>query len=306
MGRTGFDDWLAQQAQRVEAALQNWLPAADARHAQTCTLFEAMHYAVLGGGKRVRAALVYAAGEIGLKTGAVLSPAQQAALNRAAAAVELMHAYSLVHDDLPCMDDDDWRRGRASVHKQFGEATALLVGDALQPLAFEWLAQMPIAPALAVQSVELLARAVGGHGMAGGQFVDCASVGQVLTPEQLQAMHAMKTGALLQASILLGGVVAGADSRQREALEDYAQAVGVAFQVADDILDDTADSATLGKTAGKDAAREKPTYTSLLGVAAARQLLGELTQAAHAALRPLGQRGARLAQLADFIAERNH
>jgi len=312
MEQTGFDAWLAQQAQRVEAALQNWLPSVETVGVttQTAPLFEAMRYAVLGGGKRVRAALVYAAGEIGLKTGAALSPAQQTALNRAAAAVELMHAYSLVHDDLPCMDDDDWRRGRASVHKQYGEATALLVGDALQPLAFEWLAQMPIAPALAVQSVELLARAVGGRGMAGGQFVDCVSVGQVLTPEQLQAMHAMKTGALLQASILLGalvsGRVAGAGSRQREALEDYAQAVGLAFQVADDILDDTADSATLGKTAGKDAARKKPTYTSLLGVAAARQLLGELTQAAHAALRPLGQSGARLAQLADFIAERSH
>jgi len=319
MGKISFPDWLAQHAQQVEAALQNWLPAVDTPVAdavqqaqqapvtiQTATLHAAMRYAVLGGGKRVRAALVYAAGEIGLKAGVVLSPAQHVALNRAAAAVELMHAYSLVHDDLPCMDDDDLRRGRASVHKQYGEATALLVGDALQPLAFEWLVQMPIAPALVVQSVQILARAVGSRGMVGGQFMDCVSVGQTLTHEQLQTMHAMKTGALLQASILLGGVVAGAGSQQREALEDYARAVGLAFQVADDILDSTADTATLGKTAGKDAARHKPTYTSLLGVEAARQLLADLTAAAHTAVRTLGQAGARLVQLADFIAERSH
>ena len=204
------------------------------------------------------------------------------------------------------MDDDDLRRGQPTVHKQYDEATAMLVGDALQPLAFELLAHMPIAPALIVQSVELLARASGSVGMVGGQAVDCASVGQVLTHEQLQAMHAMKTGAMLQVSILLGGIVAGASSQQRDALEDYAEAVGIAFQVADDILDEVADTATLGKTAGKDAAANKPTYVTLLGLDTARELLDGLKKAAHDALRPLGAAGVRLSQLADFIANRTY
>jgi farnesyl diphosphate synthase len=204
------------------------------------------------------------------------------------------------------MDDDDLRRGRPTTHKQYGEAAALLVGDALQPLAFELLAQMPIAPALIVQSVELLARAAGSAGMAGGQFIDYTSAGVALTHEQLQAMDAMKTGAMLQASILLGGIVAGASSQQLDALEDYAEAAGIAFQVADDILDVVADTATLGKTAGKDAAAHKPTYVSLLGLDTARELLGGLRKASHEALRPLGAAGARLGQLADFIAERDH
>ena len=303
MGQPDFSTWLAQHVQRVEDALEGWLPAADAEPA---TLHQAMRYAVLGGGKRVRAALVYAAGEVCVAAGGGLSQAQRTALDRAAAAVELIHAYSLVHDDLPCMDDDDLRRGRPTVHKQYDEATAMLVGDALQPQAFELLAQMPIAPALIVQSVELLARAAGSAGMVGGQFVDCISVGQVLTHEQLQAMHEMKTGAMLQASLLLGGIVAGASSQQRDALEDYAEAVGIAFQVADDILDAVADTATLGKTAGKDAAANKPTYVTLLGLETARELLGGLKKAAHDALRPLGATGARLGQLADFIAERSH
>ncbi len=302
MEQLDFSGWLALHAERVEKALNAWLPAADVAPA---ALHQAMRYAVLGGGKRVRAALVYAAGEVCVCNGA-LSPAQRAALDRAAAAVELVHAYSLVHDDLPCMDDDDLRRGRPTVHKQYDEATAMLVGDALQPLAFELLAQMPIAPALIVQSVELLARASGSVGMVGGQAIDCASVGRVLTHDQLQAMHAMKTGAMLQASILLGGIVAGGSSQQRDALEDYAEAVGVAFQVADDILDEVADTATLGKTAGKDAAANKPTYVTLLGLETARELLGGLKKAAHEALRPLGASGARLGQLADFIADRTH
>lgn len=303
MSQLDFSDWLGQQAQRVETVLENWLPTAETAPA---TLHQAMRYAVLGGGKRVRAALVYAAGEICQGSGAALSPAQRGALDRAAAAVELIHAYSLVHDDLPCMDDDDLRRGRPTVHKQYDEATAMLVGDALQPLAFELLARMPIAPALVVQSVELLARASGSTGMVGGQAIDCASVGEILSHEQLQAMHAMKTGAMLQASILLGGVVAGASSQQRDALEDYAEAVGIAFQVADDILDVTADTATLGKTAGKDAADNKPTYVSLLGLETARELLGGLSKAAQEAIRPLGGAGLRLGQLAGFIAERRY
>lgn len=303
MDQPDFSGWLAQHVQRVEGALGAWLPTPDIAPA---LLHEAMRYAVLGAGKRVRAALVYAAGEVCMTASGALSPARRAALDRAAAAVELIHAYSLVHDDLPCMDDDDLRRGRPTVHKQYDEATAMLVGDALQPLAFELLAQMPIAPALIVQSVELLARASGSAGMVGGQSIDCTSVGQVLTHDQLQTMHAMKTGAMLQASILLGGIVAGASSQQRDALENYAEAVGIAFQVADDILDAVADTATLGKTAGKDAAANKPTYVTLLGLETARELLGGLKAAAHDALRPLGASSMRLAQLADFIVDRTH
>jgi farnesyl diphosphate synthase len=227
------------------------------------------------------------------------------ALDHAAAAVELIHAYSLVHDDLPCMDDDTLRRGRPTTHVKFGEATAMLAGDALQPLAFELLAQMPIAPALIVQATEILARSAGSLGMAGGQAIDCASVGMALTREQLQTMHVMKTGAMLVASVQLGGIVAGASSAARECLDAYAAAVGLAFQVADDILDVTADTATLGKTAGKDAAENKPTYVSLLGLDGARELLHALRDDARAASLPLGEAGRRLDEIADYIVNRN-
>jgi farnesyl diphosphate synthase len=191
------------------------------------------------------------------------------------------------------------------VHVQFDEATAMLAGDALQPLAFEILAQMPIAPALVVQAVEILARASGSWGMAGGQAIDCDSVGATLTREQLQTMHVMKTGAMLQASVLLGGIVAGASSTARDGLEAYAGAIGLAFQVADDILDVTADTATLGKTAGKDAVGNKPTYVSLLGLEGSRKLLETLRDEAHAALLPLGMAGTRLAEIADYIVRRD-
>jgi farnesyl diphosphate synthase len=220
--------------------------------------------------------------------------------------VELIHAYSLVHDDLPCMDDDKLRRGRPTTHVQFDEACAMLAGDALQPLAFELLAQMPIAPALIVQAITQLAQAAGSAGMAGGQAIDCESVGIALDRDQLQEMHSMKTGAMLQASVLLGGIVAGASSTVRNGLEEYAQAVGLAFQVVDDILDVTADTATLGKTAGKDAADNKPTYVSILGMDGSRELLGALNEQAQLALRPLGPAAARLTQLADYIVGRNH
>jgi len=297
-----FAAWLAGRAQHVEEVLARFLPDASVEPAR---LHEAMRYSVLGGGKRVRAALVYASGEASVAAGAALSPAQCIALDHAAAAVELIHAYSLVHDDLPCMDDDALRRGRPTVHVQFDEATAMLAGDALQPLAFELLAQMPIAPALVVQATELLARAAGSLGMAGGQAIDCASVGVQLTREQLQTMHGMKTGAMLQASVLLGGIVAGASSTTRAGLESYARAVGLAFQVVDDILDVTSDTATLGKTAGKDAADNKPTYVSLLGLDGSRELLGALREEAHAALLPLGPSGGRLLEIADFIIGRD-
>ncbi len=296
-----FPSWLASRVQQVEGTLEHTLPTADAVPTR---LHDAMRYAVLGGGKRIRAALVYAAGEASLQSAAAAS-AQQIALHHAAAAVELVHAYSLVHDDLPCMDDDTLRRGQPTVHVKFDEATAMLAGDALQPLAFEALGLMPIAPALIVQAIQLLARAVGSQGMVGGQAIDCESVGRVLEQETLQQMHRMKTGALLEASVLLGGIVAGGGSIVRNGLEKYAAAIGLAFQVADDILDVTADTATLGKTAGKDLLENKPTYVSTLGLEGSRTLLQELRDEACSALLPLGPSACRLASLADYIIGRD-
>ncbi|MFQ1064572.1 polyprenyl synthetase family protein [Bordetella trematum] len=293
-------DWLRERALHIEQVLEELMPAAQTAPER---LHEAMRYAVLGGGKRVRAALVYAAGQACPVSGSVL--AVEASMDRAAAAVELIHAYSLVHDDLPCMDNDTLRRGRPTTHIHYDEATAMLAGDALQPLAFELLAGMPIAPALVVQATQVLARAAGSLGMAGGQAIDLHSVGKTLTRDELQVMHSMKTGAMLAASVTLGGIVAGASSTARAALDSYAQAMGLAFQVVDDILDVTADSASLGKTAGKDAVENKPTYVSLLGLEAAQALAEELRQAAHQALGPLGESGARLGQLADFIVLRD-
>jgi len=295
-----FDAWLQACVDGMEHKLDAFMPAADETPAR---LHEAMRYAVLGGGKRVRAALVYAAGHACCNAGTA-SPATEAALDRAAAAVELIHAYSLVHDDLPCMDDDTLRRGRPTLHVRYDEATAMLAGDALQPLAFELLADMPIAPALGLQAVQVLARAAGSAGMAGGQAIDLASVGRVLDGSELQTMHMMKTGAMLMASVALGGIVAGASSMQRQALDAYAEAVGLAFQVVDDILDVTADTASLGKTAGKDAAGNKPTYVSALGLDEAQALAQELRDAAHEAIAPLGAAAAHLAALADYIVLR--
>lgn len=297
-----FSGWLAERVGHVEDVLDQVLP--DAQTPPT-VLHEAMRYAVLGGGKRVRAALVYAAGEASQPAGVAMS-AQSIALDYAAAAVELLHAYSLVHDDLPCMDDDDLRRGRPTVHVQYNEATAMLVGDALQPLAFDLLTQMPVAPALVVQASQLLARAVGSMGMVGGQAIDCESVGSHLSAEQLQQMHLMKTGALLEASVLLGGIVAGASSATRQGLERYASAVGLAFQVVDDILDVTSDTATLGKTAGKDAANSKPTYVSTMGMQASRTLLQSLSNQARDALLPLGPAAISLTGVVDYIVNRDH
>ncbi|MFA5521882.1 MAG: polyprenyl synthetase family protein [Castellaniella sp.] len=295
-----FAAWLDERVDRVEGVLAHHLPRAAVVPAH---LHEAMRYAVLGGGKRIRASLVYAAGELGPASGLAPS-AQEAALDHAAAAVELIHAYSLVHDDLPCMDDDALRRGRPTVHLAFDEATAMLAGDALQPLAFELLAAMPIAPALVVQASRLLAQAAGSRGMVGGQAIDCLNVGQSMSHEDLRRMHQMKTGALLQASVLLGGIVSGASSQARRELERYAVATGLAFQVMDDILDVTADTVTLGKTAGKDEASNKPTMVSSLGLDGARALLAELAAQAHAALRTLGPGAACLAGIVDAIVER--
>ena len=264
--------WSAERLDRVEQALSEWVvDDAPAR------LAEAMRYAVLDGGKRLRPLLVLAACE-------AVGGNRDAAL-RAACAVELIHAYSLVHDDMPCMDDDVLRRGKPTVHVKFGEAQALLAGDALQALAFELLAPEDAGIPTAVQATlcRLLARAAGHAGMAGGQAIDLASVGRTLDEAQLREMHRRKTGSLLQASVLMGAACGTTDPVAEAALAEYGAALGLAFQVVDDMLDVTADSATLGKTAGKDAAQSKPTYVSVLGLersgALARELLAQSLQA---------------------------
>ena len=302
-----FATWLSAQACRIEQMLSREMPSADTVPKR---LHDAMRYAVLGGGKRVRAALVYAAGEscAGIVRGesAVSLFNFERALDCAAAAVELVHAYSLVHDDLPCMDDDHLRRGQPTVHIRYDEATALLAGDALQPLAFDFLAQMPIPSQRIVIATQSLAQASGSLGMAGGQAIDLDSVGMSLSQEALQHMHQLKTGALLTASVMLGGVVAGASPAQQRALMQYARAMGLAFQVVDDVLDVTADAAKLGKTVGKDAAANKPTYVTLLGLEPAQTLAKELHREAVNAIAPLGESGRYLVGLADFIVLRDH
>jgi farnesyl diphosphate synthase len=291
----GFQDWMKTIQADMERDLSAYLPAADAVPAK---LHEAMRYAVLDGGKRVRPLLVHAAG--------ALFGADAQALSRAAAAVEMIHAYSLVHDDMPCMDDDALRRGKPTVHKAYDEATALLVGDALQSQAFNVLADCTTLPAARqVAMLRLLAFASGSAGMCGGQAIDLDSVGLSLTLEQLEQMHRLKTGALLRASVVLGAL-AGKDLSDDElkALDDYSRAIGLAFQVVDDILDATEDSATLGKTAGKDAADNKPTYVSILGLQPSIDLAEKLRQDAHAALAPFGEQALRLREIADLIVRR--
>ena len=294
---TDFSAWMAAQGARVEQALSDWVPAST-----PAGLGEAMRYAVLDGGKRLRPMLVLAAAE------AVQGHAVAAL--RAACAAELIHAYSLVHDDMPCMDNDVLRRGKPTVHVQFGEATALLAGDALQALAFELLTPEGDAVPAAMQAdlCRLLARAAGAHGMAGGQAIDLASVGKPLAEPELRAMHRLKTGALLQGSVRMGAACAAdVPAAARKALDDYGAAIGLAFQVVDDILDVTADSAALGKTAGKDAAADKPTYVSLLGLAASQALADELRAQAHGALDASGLRDvSRLRALADLVVNRKN
>jgi farnesyl diphosphate synthase len=256
-----------------------------------------MRYAALDGGKRVRPLLVFAAGAV--------FDAPTDALERAAAAVEMIHVYSLVHDDLPCMDDDDLRRGKPTVHRQYDEATALLVGDALQSHAFLVLSEGALASDRKVAMLSQLAQAAGSCGMCGGQAIDLDAVGVALALPELEQMHRMKTGALLRASVLLGALAGKSlQSSEQAALDAYADAIGLAFQVVDDILDATADSATLGKTAGKDAAQNKPTYVSILGLAPSLALAEKLRQDAHHALQPFGEAAVRLRELADLIVQR--
>ena len=290
-----FDAWMKNVQLGVEADLDRLLPPADTLPLK---LHAAMRYALLGGGKRVRPLLVHAAG--------ALFGAEAEALSRAAAALEMIHVYSLVHDDMPCMDDDALRRGKPTVHVAYDEATALLVGDALQAQAFVVLAEGEgVPPARQLVLVRLLAQAAGCGGMCGGQAIDLDSVGKALTLAQLERMHQLKTGALLRAAVLLGAWCGKAlEADEARALEAYAGAIGLAFQVVDDMLDATADSGTLGKTAGKDAAANKPTYVSILGLEQSGILAEQLRIEAHRALAPFGENAVRLRELADLIVQR--
>ena len=295
MSAPSFTDWMAATQGRVETALARFLPAADSIPAR---LHDAMRYSALGGGKRVRPLLAFAAGEL---TGA---PAEK--LEVVAGAVEMIHAYSLVHDDLPCMDDDDLRRGRPTCHVEYDEATALLVGDSLQTQAFELLATQALGePKQQLEMIVLLAHASGSRGMAGGQAIDLASVGKPLTQPELELMHALKTGALIRAAVLLGALCGEPLSAEaRDNLDRFAKRAGLLFQVVDDILDCTASTATLGKTSGKDEAADKPTYVRLLGLETARQLADDLRRDALGALEGFGPRARRLIELAHYITTR--
>ena len=301
----GFDlaVWSRDQLARVEQALNTWVTA-DAPHGldhgASAALVDAMRYAVLDGGKRLRPLLALASCE-------AVGGNPQAAL-RAACATELIHAYSLVHDDLPCMDNDVLRRGKPTVHVKFGEAQALLAGDALQALAFEILTpdDASVPAALQARLCRLLAKAAGSAGMAGGQAIDLASVGQALTERQLREMHRLKTGALLQGSVMMGAACGEHTRTAETALATYGAAIGLAFQVVDDILDVTADSATLGKTAGKDAVDDKPTYVSLLGLERSRVYAQELLVEALVALDASGLAQTKaLRALADMVVNRH-
>ena len=292
-----FQVLLASYQKRVDSALDKYLPSDDPPEHN---LAEAIRYCVIGGGKRIRPAMVYAAGEaMGVSTDLLDIPA---------CAVEMIHAYSLIHDDLPAMDDDDLRRGRATCHKAFDEATAILAGDALQALAYEILAKddhKELTPEHRIDMLSLLTEASGAHGMAGGQAVDLASVGKQLNLEQLEHMHRLKTGALIRASILLGGMCKQDISQDEVAmLSDYAQCIGLSFQIQDDILDVISDTETLGKPQGSDEAQEKPTFPAILGLEASKKLAQEQHQKALKILQPLGEQADSLRLLSTYIVER--
>ena len=290
-----FPDWMRGIQARVEASLGALLPPEEAIPAR---LHEAMRYASLNAGKRVRPLLAFAAGEL------AASPPER--LDIVATAIELIHSYSLVHDDLPCMDDDVLRRGRPTCHVEYDEPTALLVGDSLQSLAFEILAGSELGhPERQLEMIRVLAAASGSCGMAGGQAIDLGAVGQALNQPELELMHALKTGALIRAAITLGALCGEPlTDEAREALDRFAKRAGLLFQVIDDILDCTANTATLGKTAGKDAAADKPTYVSLLGLERAREFADDLRHQALEALSIFGEHAQRLIELTNFIANR--
>lgn len=283
---------------RIERVLDERLPRNGTHPAR---LHEAMRYVTLGGGKRIRPVLVYAAGAaLGCRLENLDGPA---------AAVELIHAYSLVHDDLPAMDDDELRRGLPTCHKAYDEATAILVGDALQALAFHTLAHDPgsdVDASRRLAMVQTLALAAGSRGMVGGQAIDLESVGKTLDLAQLEDMHIHKTGALIRASVVLGALAAGADEAVRERLDHYAKCIGLAFQIQDDILDVEGDTAVLGKQSGADALRQKPTYPGLLGLAEAKRRAGDLVVEAKRSLAALDARADTLRMLADYIVARNN
>lgn len=294
---TEFAQWARLQAARCESAIAHHLPPAEQF---PVSLHQAMHYAALGGGKRFRPLLVYATGE-------ALEVAPER-LDGLAAALDMLHTYSLVHDDLPAMDDDDLRRGKPSCHKAFGEATAILAGDALQALAFKVLAsdaQLGASAGDRLQIIELIAQAIGSRGMAGGQAVDLASEGLRLSAAELEAMHIHKTGALIRASVLATSHArADVGPEQREALDHYAKCVGLAFQIHDDVLDETGTADSLGKAPGVDQARAKNTYPALFGLRESRAMASELVTRARAALAPFGPPARRLHELAQFVIER--
>jgi farnesyl diphosphate synthase len=283
--------------ERIDAALA---AALDAHVPADLRLREAMRHALLLGGKRVRPLLVFATGR--------LAGAPEDALDAPATAIECIHAYSLVHDDLPAMDDDDMRRGQKTVHKAFDEATAILAGDALQTLAFSRLAAAPLPADARIAMVAELAQASGAAGMCGGQALDIEATGRggEIALADLRRLHALKTGALLRCAVRLGAIAGAADTDTRAALDRYANALGLAFQIRDDLLDIESDSATLGKTAGKDLAQNKATFPALLGVDGARAALGEQAAAMREALAPFGERGALLAEIARQVVERRH
>jgi len=291
-----LDAWMRQCQERFEAVAARSLPP---QTREPRGLHRAMRYAVLDGGKRIRPLLAYAAGE--------LARAEGAALDAVALALEYVHAYSLVHDDMPCMDNDVLRRGKPTVHVAFDEATAMLAGDALQAEAFRVLAEAPLPAATRLDLVQALALASGTEGMCGGQAFDLAALGRTLDAQEVERMHRMKTGALLQASVLMGARAGRLEAPALAALERYAEAVGLAFQIVDDILDVESNAAELGKTAGKDQAQNKSTYVSVLGMAAAKQRAAQLRESAALALEQTGldaARTLRLRQLAELIVAR--
>lgn len=290
-----FQGWVSAHQKRFEDVLGQLLPRADVAPQR---LHEAMRYVVLGGGKRVRPLLAFAAGE--------LAGADVARVNVAAASIEFIHVYSLVHDDMPCMDDDVLRRGKPTCHVQYDDATALLVGDGLQTLAFQLLSEHRLNDDASrqLEMIKLLAIASGSRGMAGGQAIDLDSVGKALTLPELEFMHIHKTGALIRAAILLGAHCGSITSTQLEKLDHFGKLIGLAFQVVDDVLDCEADTATLGKTAGKDMDNDKPTYVSLLGIQGAREMASRLHREALDTLAEFGDTAQRLRELADFIVLR--
>jgi farnesyl diphosphate synthase len=299
-----FEAWMSLQLAQVETALTDWVAPSYLNESGISVdlapvLSQAMRYAVLDGGKRLRPLLVLATAE---SVEATAVKATQAAL-RAACAVELIHAYSLVHDDMPCMDNDVLRRGKPTVHVKFGEAQALLAGDALQALAFELLTPPTDIVDASVQATlcRLLALSAGCHGMAGGQAIDLSSVGKLLNLEELHTMHRLKTGALLQASVMMGAACGVASVSALAGLQQYGAAIGLAFQVVDDILDVTADTATLGKTAGKDADQQKPTFVSLLGLKKSSEYADKLLQQALDALKNTGLKNTRALQALAYM-----